>query len=158
MGRTGEVDRLYGRRGGDQFLAQAGDDFLFGGDGQDLLRGGLGRDVMQGDDLVQVRDLFDFDSIQDSGITQASRDFIRDFKHLTDDIDLFTIDANTLIGGNQAFRFIGVQGFHRSAGELRIFNFSGDTIVAGDVNGDAIADFTIQLDGLIPLTGADFIL
>ena len=155
---TADTDRMYGRAGNDKINALAGDDFLFGGDGTDTLTGGLGRDIMRGDDAVSVRDIFDFNSIKETGKTATTRDIIRDFTHLVDDIDLKTIDANTKLAGNQAFKFIGQQAFHRVAGELHFQKIGGNTIVSGDVDGNGTADFQIQLNGLLNLTKVDFIL
>ncbi len=155
---TADTDRMYGRGGNDKINALAGGDFLFGGDGTDTLTGGLGRDIMRGDDAVSVRDIFDFNSIKETGKTASTRDIIRDFTHLVDDIDLKTIDANTKIAGNQAFKFIGQQAFHRVAGELHFQQAGGNTIVSGDVDGNGSADFQIQLNGLLNLTKVDFIL
>ena len=35
---------------------------------------------------------------------------------------------------------------------------SGSTLITGDVNGDTIADFVIQLSGLVSLSTGDFLL
>ena len=44
------------------------------------------------------------------------------------------------------------------AGQLRAFASNGNTIVAGDINGDGFADFEIQLTGIHVIAGADFVL
>jgi Ca2+-binding RTX toxin-like protein len=88
-------DTLTGNAGDDSFVGGLGDDAisdtLIGGAGVDTLTGGRGRDVMTGG---AARDLFDFNIAADTGRTASTRDVIRDFTHLTDDIDVSTIDAN----------------------------------------------------------------
>ena len=43
-------------------------------------------------------------------------------------------------------------------GELRFEQKGGNTLVTGGTNGDKLADFTVQLNGLHTLVAADFIL
>ena len=84
---------------------------------------------------------------------------ITDFSHAQGDrIDLMGIDANTGVAGDQAFRFIGAGLFTHHAGELRATIAGGVTTIAGDVNGDGVSDFHIQLTGAIGLAAADFVL
>ena len=68
------------------------------------------------------------------------------------------LDASTKKAGNQAFAFIGTQGFHHQAGELHYLKSGANTIIEGDVNGDGKADFQIGLTGLKTLTSTDFLL
>lgn len=158
---TAAADVLTGGSDLDRISGLAGNDTIFGLDNNDVLTGGAGRDIMSGGNGL---DDFDFNSIRETGKTSSSRDRILDFVHLQDDIDLSTIDASTLRGGNQAFKFIGTQGFHDVARELRYSKINAPgtsndkTIVEGDVNGDGKADFQIELKGLKTVTSADFIL
>ena len=55
-------------------------------------------------------------------------------------------------------QFIGAAAFSGAAGQLRFEQVNGSTFVSGDVNGDRVGDFLIQLEGLVPLTSSDFIL
>ena len=115
-------------------LGESGNDKLYGGNQNDRLIGGLGLDRLDGE---AGADTFHFDSIAES--PNSARDTIIAFSGAAGDrIDLSTIDANTLISGNQAFAFIGSDPF-AAAGQLR---FSGG-ILSADVNGDKIADFGI---------------
>ena len=131
--------------------AAAGDDDLSGGKGKDVLVGGVGKDVLIGgagaDDFV-------FQSVAEAG-KGGQRDVIRDFSRAQgDEIDLSGIDANAKASGNQDFSFIGDKGFSGKAGQLQYKN----GIVAGDVNGDKVADFHIEIASHAALHADDFIL
>ena len=65
-----------------------------------------------------------------------------------DRIDLSAIDADSTIGGNQAFHFGGTT-FDNDAGELIRFYHAGSntTFIQGDVDGDDDADFSIAVTG-----------
>lgn len=148
-------DIVIGGGGDDRIEGRAANDALYGGDGNDLIIGGLGGDVLSGG---AGRDVFDFNSKLESQRALGNRDFILDFQPLVDDIDLSTIDARSTQAGNQAFTFIGNKAFTGKAGELNYAKSSGHTFIAGDINGDRVADFLIELDKLINLSKADFIL
>ena len=155
-------DALNGGIGNDILNGGIGNDIMTGGAGNDRLIGGLGKDTMTGD---AGADDFDFNSVAEIG-RGAGRSFIRDFAHLVDDIDLATIDANGGAAGNAAFSFLAAQGaaFTGAAGQLRWFQINAPgsandrTIIEGDVNGNKVADFQIQLTGLKTVTAADFVL
>jgi hypothetical protein len=84
---------------------------------------------------------------------------IGDFSALAGDLlGLGGIDANTAVGGDQMFSFIGAAAFSGVAGQLRAQVGGGATVVSGDVNGDSAADFAIRLTGSHALTGSNFIL
>ena len=93
-----------------------------------------------------------------SGLTNATADVILDFNSADGDkIKLDLVDANALVGGNQAFSFIGTAAFTNSAGQLRFQQAGGDTYIYGDTNGDGSADFMIRLSGLHSLDSGDFL-
>jgi hypothetical protein len=73
-------------------------------------------------------------------------------------IDLSAIDAMTKLNGDQSFSFIGSGKFTGAAGELHAIQSGGATLIEGDVNGDAKADFQIELAGFHNLAASDFIL
>lgn len=104
-------------------------------------------------------DTFDFNTVLDSTAT-LKHDLIKDFVHLTDKIDLSTIDADSTAAGNAAFMFLDGLGtaFTGAAGQVHFVTVGTNTLVEGDTNGDMIADFQIELVGSIALTGVDFIL
>lgn len=140
-------NHLEGYAGKDKLSAGGGNDMLWGGLGKDMLTGGAGSD------------LFDFNAAQESTSKAAGRDVILDFSRKDKDrIDVNDIDAHEGKKGDQDFRFIGDDAFHRKAGELR-FDHKGDsTFVYGDMDGNGKADFAIELDGTFNLRAADFIL
>ena len=103
-------------------------------------------------------DRFVFSSTADSS-NSAARDVITDFHHAEADlIDVSVPDANTTVTGYQAFTFIGTQSFHHIAGELHYTAATGGVIVSGDVNGDGIADLSIDVQSVTSLVATDFVL
>lgn len=135
--------------------AGTGNDTIRGSDSADVIKAGLGTDILTGNGGA---DVFDFDKPLDSR-SGGAFDTITDFTRGEDLIDLSTIDANTKVANNQAFTLIGSDSFHRIAGELRYdLSVPGATKVFGDVNGDGVADFEIQLTGQHNLTASDFVL
>ncbi|MFL5239275.1 MAG: calcium-binding protein [Rhizomicrobium sp.] len=133
--------------GRDTLDGGAGDDRLIGGAGADLLAGGTGADT------------FAYEAVSDSPPGSGNRDIIADFSRAeADKIDLERIDADMTKAGNQPFH-LGGSSFTGSPGELIQFpDGNGHTIVAGDVNGDGVADVEIELSQAVSLTGSDFVL
>jgi len=144
---------------GTGFIGTSGNDVLLGNSGDNTLRGAGGHDTLNGnggDDILfggAGRDVFRFDTR-----AEASGDTVADFIEGRDRVDLRTIDANTDRSGNQAFTFIGTQGFHGVEGELRAFRSNGNTYLDGDVNGDGSADFRIKFVGAHTFAETDFLL
>lgn len=120
---------------------------ITGGGGGDVLTGGVGGDT------------FDFNSANES-IGANTHDLIKDFKPLTDQIDLSAIDADVTGGGNQAFTFLDVLNsvFSGTPGELRFVTSGNNTMIEGNIDSDKVAEFQIELTGNIALAIADFIL
>jgi VCBS repeat-containing protein len=155
------ADQIIGGDKGDYLIGNAGDDQLFGRGGNDTLVGGAGQDLLRGGSGL---DIFRFVAVSDS--TVAAPDTIADFQ-MGDKIDLSAIDANSLLEGNQAFKFIGGANFSGTsqapaAGELRA---SYDAVtklwsVAGDIDGDGTADFLILVSrpSELPIVASDFLL
>jgi Ca2+-binding RTX toxin-like protein len=143
---TTAANTLSGGAGVDSLWGYGGNDTLIGGAGRDTLVGGTGND------------LFVFDDGDFGGATTATADRITDFTNGQDKLDLSAVDANTGLGGDQAFSFIGTSAFSGTAGELHYQQISGNTYVSGDTNGDGVADFMIRLDGLHTMTSSDFII
>ena len=119
------------------------------------MRGGTGTDDLYGGTGA---DRFIFGSNEFGGLSRSTADYIGDFSHSAGDrIDLRAVDAIT--GGiDNAFSFIGTASFSGSAGQLRYLKSDGDTFIAGDLNGDRVADFLIFLEGSHTLVAADLLL
>ncbi|MDO8333172.1 MAG: choice-of-anchor D domain-containing protein, partial [Nitrosomonas sp.] len=153
-----EIDIIMGRPGNDRLFGDGGDDRLDGGIDNDTLIGGLGIDTLIG---FTGNDTFRFDSVAESRVGAGNRDIIEDFQKLLmgdDTIDLRAIDANSATTtANDAFVWKGTAAFTQVAGELRYFQAGGNTIVEGDINANGVADFQIELLGLVNLVKADFL-
>lgn len=119
-------DYLVGNDVANTLKGNGGDDVLDGLGGDDRLWGGAGADEFR---------FFD----------ECGKDTILDFVSGTDRIDLTDIDANVWASGDQAFNFIGGAYFDGAAGELRSYSSRGTHFLAGDLDGDCVADFTISL-------------
>jgi Ca2+-binding RTX toxin-like protein len=143
-------DVVAGLGGADFLFGEDGNDNLQGGAGDDNLVGGLGRDTLTGGNDA---DTFVFATLADS-VVGGQRDVVADFTQGADHIDLTGIEAQT----GQALAFIGSAPFSGTAGELRFYFASTQTILAGDTNGDGAADFQVAFKGTHTLTGGDFIL
>jgi Ca2+-binding RTX toxin-like protein len=143
------ITGIDGGGGRDTIIGSTGADTIIGGGAGDLLTGGGGADT------------FLFRSITES--RPGAKDIITDFTQGQDILHLTTIDANSVLAGNQDFSFIGDAAFSNIAGELRAdTGTAGIVRVLGDTNGDGVADFEIQLTitaGMPgPMTVADFML
>lgn len=154
-------DTLRGDAGDDVIEGGAGNDQLYGGDGNDQLNGGDGVDVIEGgagNDILSGGAGADVFRFRDESVAARDVDTIRDFVRGSDKIDLGAIDAR--IGGtaNDSFQFIGSSAFHNKAGELQAKAVTGGMQVAGDVNGDGVADFVIFVQGATTLQSSDFVL
>lgn len=151
LGGSG-VDLMSGGYGDDTLLAGADGDTLIGNDGNDRLAGGGGIDFLTGG---LGTDTFAFLTLTDS--TQAAADRVRDFTSGVDIIELTQIDANANLAGDQFFSFIGGAAFSNVAGQLRYDAATG--VVAGDVDGDSVADLYFVLQNKpASLATTDFLL
>jgi len=131
---SGRADVLTGGTGDDVLRGGAGDDRLLGGVGDDTLAGGLGADRQTGG---AGADVFVSDSV-----VEAQGDMITDFSAAQGDmIDLRGIDTSPA-AGDQGFTYLGGAAFAVGVtGQLR---FAGG-VLEGDVNGDGVADFQVQM-------------
>jgi hypothetical protein len=140
------IERVIGSRFSDTLSGGAFNDALLGGDRADTLSGGDGTDTLsggKGDDFLNGgsgADRFVFGSAGES--KPGDPDRISGLEGI-DVIDLSGVDANTLIGGNQAF--VLAAGFTGVAGQLiRVFDSGANrTLFQGDTNGDGAADLAI---------------
>jgi Ca2+-binding RTX toxin-like protein len=135
----------------------AGNDVLLGGDGTDLLIGGLGQDLLTGG---AGSDTFDFNALDETGLTNTTWDVISDFVHGMDKIDLAMLDADTALAGDQAFTdpVLGgtFSGVFASPGDLYFDTVAH--VLYGNTDADTAAEFAIQLVGVATLTAADLFL
>ncbi|WP_395674989.1 calcium-binding protein [Inquilinus sp.] len=149
------IEGLSGSQGNDRLTGDAGANTLQGWNGGDVLTGGTGKDTLTGG---AGADRFAYGGTAESTVG-ANADRITDFTRAQNDrIDLSAIDASTALAGNQVFTFIGTGVYTGVAGQLRYAVAGGVTTIAGDVNGDKVSDFQIQLTGSIALLATDFIL
>ena len=143
---------------GNVITGNDGADTLKGLAGADILIGGRGRDVLYGGSEA---DVFLFKSLTDTGATSSTRDIIADFRLDHDRIDLSAIDAAAMSAATISSAS-STRAFSGLSGELhyvsRTFAGVSSTIVEGDVNGDRVADFQIELSGRYALVAADFVL
>lgn len=147
------ADTLQGGAGNDQIHGEAGTDALLGGLGADTLHGGDGKDRLTGG---ADADRFVFATAAEAGVG-AARDVVADFVAGLDRIDLSGIDAHTGLDGDQAFSFISASAFTGLAGQLRYVT-GAQGLLAGDTNGDRVADFQITLLGNPALSASDLLL
>jgi serralysin len=132
-------DRVLGGTGSDKLKGEAGEDAILGGKGGDTLTGGAQGDTLVGGEGV---DRFDFNSTRDSP-NGEDRDWIVDFEHRADKIDLRDIDA--IAGGaDSPFDFIGRSGF-TAAGQARAVQSGADALVLLNTSGAAGAEAEIVL-------------
>jgi Ca2+-binding RTX toxin-like protein len=151
------ANTLYGLALNDYLDGGAGNDVLLGGDGTDLLIGGPGQDLLTGG---AGSDTFDFNALNETGLTSITWDVISDFLSGTDKIDLATLDADTALAGDQAFTapVLGgtFSGVFASPGDL-YFDTTAH-VLYGNNDADSAAEFAIQLVGVTTLTAADLFL
>ena len=138
---VGSYDILSGLGGNDTLIGGAGNDTLIGGTGVDKLTGGTGSDV------------FDFNALNELGLSSGKRDIITDFTSGLDKIDLSSIaDANADIIGNQDFKW--ATKLTTAGGE--VFYSSGMLYLNTDR--DVAAEYEIELTGVTKFLASDLLL
>jgi Ca2+-binding RTX toxin-like protein len=142
-------DSVRGGGGNDVINGDAGNDTLLGEGGNDIIDGGAGADIMTGG---ANNDTFRFT------VLDGSKDIITDFRTRIDKIDLSGLDA---IVGNESsddsFTWLGSGAFTNTAGELRTFLDGGVFSLGGDTDGDGVADFIVNLQGIASIAQTDII-
>ena len=153
-----------GQAGNDTIVGGAGADSLNGGSGNDVINGGGGADNITGGPATDIMtggagaDTFVFTAVTDFG-SVGQEDVITDFSRADGDkIRLTTIDANTLLAGDQAFSWLGTGAFSHQPGELHYTVAGPDLMVSGDMNGDGLADFQFKVLAASSLQASDFFL
>jgi Ca2+-binding RTX toxin-like protein len=153
-GNSGANTLLSGA-GNDILRGLAGNDALYGGAGADRLTGASGRDLLYGGAADGVADVFVYGAITDSPNGATTRDVIYDFASGIDDIELMGIDANSALAGDQAFTWAVTTA---TANAVWYAVSGADLLLRGDVNGDAVYDFEIQIAGIGAVVAGDIIL
>ncbi|HEY0327011.1 MAG TPA: M10 family metallopeptidase C-terminal domain-containing protein, partial [Allosphingosinicella sp.] len=151
-------------------IGGSGNDSLTGNAARNRLEGNAGADVLQGDAnsdwLVGGAggDTFVYKSYSDSDLPllrsdgkKVASDYLADFTSGIDKIDLSALDANPATAANDMFGFIGAGAFGGVAGQLRFEVRNGQLWLEGDIDGDALTDFTIAMKAET-LAAADLIL
>jgi serralysin len=157
--RTGEgldtlvsIKNVDGGDGNDQITGNNLSNSLKGVKGSDRISGGGGADQLSGG---PGPDQFIYSQPTDSGRGRSRRDIITDFKGREGDrINLAAIDANSLQGGNQSFRFIGSKPFSGRPGEAR---FTAGMLQL-NINSNPRAEVEIMLSGVRRLQAGFLIL
>lgn len=142
---TSGNDVIRGLGGNDTLVGLAGADLLIGDDGNDRLIGGAGADTLNGG---AGSDVFVYEIGSDSP-AGAGRDTIQDFRSGVDDIDLIGLGDLT---------FIGKRDFSGTPNELHWVRGDGYVTLEADLNGDAVADFQIELTGLTRIYQTDLLI
>lgn len=105
------------------------------------------------------KDTFAFHASDLTGTSMSTPDVIVGFSHSQGDhLDLSAVDAISGTSTNEAFSYIGTAAFTHHAGELHYQVVNGSSYVSGDLNGDGVADFTIELLNVKSLVAADLVL
>jgi Ca2+-binding RTX toxin-like protein len=154
VGNVVDGSTINGTNSANTLTGTTAEDTINGLGGNDTITGGLGADVLTGGTGA---DTFVYSALNHSSLSAPDR--ITDFTLSQNDrISLSGIDANTGLSGDQAFSWIGTGNFTNVAGQLRYYQQNGHTYVTGDVNGDGIGDFLIQLDPAVTLSASYFVL
>ena len=148
-------DGLFGLGGKDRLLGGFGNDVVNGGAGGDVLVGGRGADDIYTGGADGVRDLVQYSSLRDSGVTSSTRDDVFQFVRSQDKIDLRLIDANLSVAGNQKFHVVSA--FTGDTGEVRVVHSGAHTILQIDGDRDAAIDMTIRVLN-VHLSASDLLL
>jgi Ca2+-binding RTX toxin-like protein len=144
-------DQFYLSGSDDKANGFAGNDLMYGNNGNDWLQGGMGADRLYGG---RGADDFVFND-GESGNSITTRDVIYDFSTGSDDLNLRLIDANSRSNPDDSFDFGGTRA---GVNDVWFARSGSSVIVYGDTNGDARADFAIELRGVSSLTAGDFLL
>ncbi|EJZ21375.1 M10 family metallopeptidase C-terminal domain-containing protein [Rhizobium sp. Pop5] len=143
------IENLTGSSYNDVLTGNSGSNVLHGGDGKDILTGGASSDT------------FAFNTPAEAG-SGTNRDIITDFQKGIDKIDFSAMDANGSLQGTGTFHFQAQENalFDHKAGALawHYDDKAGATVIQGDLNGDGIHDFEVQLHGHVQLAASDLIL
>jgi Ca2+-binding RTX toxin-like protein len=152
----GGADSMLGGTGNDTLQGMDGDDKLFGEYDPDTLIGGMGRDELYGGASA---DVFIWASTDETGPMSDIADVIWDFSRTEGDrIDLGLIDADVYAAGDQAFRFIGMDAFSGTPGEINYYHSGGDTYIQMQTGMSADVEGVIRIGGTVTPEASWFVL
>ena len=129
---------VYAGRGGDTVIGNLGADRLYLG----------GRNDLDTDTVVYI-------THRDSLVGNGQRDRIYQFDQGEDLIDLSAIDANIHQEDDQDFLFNQMQAANYA---IWTVDRGNHLVINGDINGDSVADFEIEIRNINSLDEDDFIL
>ena len=141
----GGNDTIKGGAGSDTLAGGFGDDTHIGGPGEDWLWGSVGADTFSGGTGDDYYHYYDNESLP------GSADQILDFQSIFgtggDLLGLSAMDANVNVALDQAFNWTGTTPTANSIWYTVVNNGDGsaDFTLYGDVNGDTIAEFELNL-------------
>lgn len=138
--RFASVEAIQGSNYADRLIGNGAGNWLRGDGAADVLTGNGGADRFYVDYLAS---------------SASEPDRITDFSHAQGD-RIVTGDANAMVEGFQAFRFIGTDEF-TDVGQLRWYHSGGETIVEGNLDSAPGAELRIVLDHSLSLQASDFI-
>ena len=157
---AGGNDRIDGRDGNDTLFGQVGNDVLTGGRGDDVINGGSGNDTLvcgNGKDVLVGgggAGIYDFNAATELSAGSPLTDIIIGFA-VSDRIDISDIVTGK---ANPAAPFTFQTTPLTGAGQVTFTQTANNTIISGSTDGDAAAEFTILVRGLVNFTAGDFIL
>jgi len=145
---------LIGNKGNNTLSGLNGNDNIKGMAGADKIIAGMGADDLWGGD---GNDRFVITNAAESGSNDATNDWIYDFAE-GDKLDISLVDANTGVGGDQAF-VIDTDGSF-SAGEISVVTSGLDVFLSFNIDADAEAEMTVRLKNVVlaDITAVDFVL
>ncbi|MGF9762550.1 PQQ-dependent sugar dehydrogenase [Microvirga sp. 0TCS3.31] len=153
-GSTGQ-NTLRGGGGNDGLSGNAGDDRIYGDAGRDTINVSVGKDRVSGGSGA---DVFRWWSMSAMSAAADQADVVTDFSRGAHDrLDLARIDANSILGGNQAFAFVG-RGAFTAPGQVRYEVVGSEAHVFLNTDADLDAEGMIRLLHLQSLTKGDFLL
>jgi Ca2+-binding RTX toxin-like protein len=153
--RLYNIDNLTGSIHADNLWGNHWSNVINGGDGNDSLKGYGGADTLVGG---QGADQFIWNSTSETGVTIPTMDLISDFDVAQGDrINLSAVDANVFASGNQAFTFIGQDGF-TGAGQINYVHVGNETIIQMQTGQDPDVEGAIRLAGLLTPEASWFVL
>jgi Ca2+-binding RTX toxin-like protein len=147
------IENIHGSEQDDVLSGDAGVNFLFGSDGDDTLIGGGGDDTLYGGAGVDQlyggsgSDVFEFRSVDDSAVGEASRDIIFDFDSGTDTTSVDTIDLTGLVTSDFLFMDSAPFTTDSSVSQVRVDRSAATSLIEIDLDSDAQADAQIELAG-----------